>query len=269
MLIELKNKKKINVEIIGEGTPIIFVHSYLWDLNMWEPQLKEFSKKYKCIGIDLWGHGKSEPLDKIENYSLEELSEDIIEITEKLNIDKFIYVGLSVGAMLGGYLGLNHGNKILKMVLMDGYSGDEPNCTKGKYFYMLDTIEKIKMIPEEMADIITPMFFSKKENEEKGTLYKTFKNELLNKKAENIDTIVALGRGIFGRENILNRLENIKVPTMFMVGEEDIPRPVYESEEMGKLVKDSKVVIIPKGGHISNLENAEFVNTKIEEFIGE
>lgn len=267
MLLKLNNNKNINVEIIGEGFPIIFVHSYLWDSNMWEPQIKEFSKKYKCILIDLWGHGNSDSLEKLPLYSLEYLTWDIIEVTQKLNINKFIYIGLSVGAMIGAHLGIKYGDHLSKLILMDGYSGEEPHIIKEKYFNMLNIIEKDQMISKEMTDIIVPMFFSKKENSEKGFLYNKFELELLNKESKNINTIVALGKGIFGRQDILSLFSTITIPTLFLVGEEDIPRPPHESIAMSKLIKNSKIVIVPKSGHISNLENSKFVNKEILKFI--
>lgn len=267
MKIKLKNNKYINIEIKGEGFPIIFIHSYLWDLNMWSPQIKELSKFYKCISIDLWGHGKSDTLDdNITNYSIESLAKDIIEISEILNINKFMYIGLSVGAMIGSYLGIYYQDKISKLILMDGYSGKEPEITKEKYFNMLNIIQELQYIPDYLADIITPMFFSLKENKIQGNLFSTFKKSLLNIEKKNINTIVALGKGIFGRKNLLPQLNQIKVSTLFLVGENDIPRPISENKEMFDLIDNSELIIIPEAGHISNLENISFVNKKIYDF---
>ena len=101
MYITLRKNKKIKVNILGEGDPIIFIHSYLWDSNMWKPQLEELSKSFKCISIDLWGHGDSDFLNNEDTCSLKELTEDIVNIADQLNIKQFDYIGLSVGAMLG------------------------------------------------------------------------------------------------------------------------------------------------------------------------
>lgn len=267
MYITLRKNKKIKVNILGEGEPIIFVHSYLWDKNMWNPQLEELSKKFTCITVDLWGHGESDSLDKDDSCSLKDLALDIINIVDKLNIDQFNYVGLSVGGMLGTYLALSYGNRVKKLVLMDGYSGDEPTATQEKYFNLLNTIEHLRYIPEELANVITPMFFTKNESITEGALYKSFKSELMNKKEKNIDTIVKLGREIFQRENLLNEMKNIKNPILFLVGDEDIPRPIHESLEMHTLVKHSDFAVVPKAGHISNLENPNFVNIQIMDFL--
>lgn len=267
MFITLKNNKNMNIEIKGDGEPIFFIHSYLWDKNMWNPQVQELSKKYQCISIDLWGHGESDPLNEDEYCSLSTLTDNIIEIADILNIDKFHYIGLSVGAMLGAYLGLNYSERIKKMILLDGYSGAESPETKYSYFEMLKMIKKLGYIPENLIDTITPMFFSTEENKNKGHLYQYFKQKLTNENTSNINTIVTLGEAIFGREDLLGDLNKIKAPTLFMVGEEDIPRPIPESQEMNNSVKGSKLVIIPKAGHISNLENPNLVTEQIFNFL--
>ncbi|MGL5349786.1 MAG: alpha/beta fold hydrolase [Cetobacterium sp.] len=267
MYVVLRENKKMKINILGEGEPIIFVHSYLWDKNMWQPQLEELSKYFKCISIDLWGHGESDILNEKDCYSLASLSKDIIDVAKSLNISKFNYVGLSVGAMIGTYLALNYKESINKLVLMDGYSGIEPKETQSKYFLMLNSIEELGYIPEELTNIIAPIFFTKKEVINNGELYRNFKKELLNKENIKIKTIVNLGKGIFGREDILDKMEEIKNEILFMVGDEDIPRPQEESLKMHKLVKNSKFIIIPNAGHISNLENPIFVNKQLLKFL--
>lgn len=269
MYITLRKNKKLKLEILGNGEPIIFVHSYLWDKNMWDPQIKELSKNFKCICIDLWGHGESDFLDTNDSCSLDNLAGDIVSIADNLNIDTFNYVGLSVGAMLGTYLALNYNSRVKKLILMDGYSGSESSETLNQYLALLTSIEQLKFIPESLADIIVPMFFSKNESLTKGNLYKNFKNDLMNKKEININTIVKLGREIFKRENLLEKMPQIETPLLFMVGEEDLPRPVHESFEMHTLVENSKFITIPNAGHISNLENPNFVNLQIFNFLVE
>ena len=266
MLIKLKNNKKINVDIKGEGDAIFFVHSYLWDKKMWTPQVEELSKKYKCVSIDLWGHGDSELLDEEEHCTLSTLADNIIEVANSLDIERFYYVGLSVGAMIGTYLGLNYKEKIKKMVLMDGYSGVEPKETKEKYFYLLKTIKGLGYIPSDIANMIAPMFFTKNETLNEGSLYREFKEKLINEKRENINTVVMLGEAIFGRDGVLEEMNKIETPTLFMVGDEDIPRPTFESQEMCDLVKNSQLIVVPRAGHISNLENPIFVIEKILNF---
>ncbi len=259
--------KKLNVKIIGNGEPVVFIHSFLWDINMWEPQIKELSKKYKCILIDLWGHGESDLLDSSEEYPLEFLADDVMKTIESLNIDKYNYIGLSVGGMLAPYLLKKHSDKIDKIVIMDSYSGVEGKKEKDKYFMMFDLIEQIQYIPEKLASEIVPMFFSYKTIEKKEPIVEKFRESLLNMKKENINTIVSVGKGIFNRKNELDIYKETDKELLFMVGEDDVPRPYSETLEMHHFAKNSQFEVIPDAGHISNLENPNFVTKKLLEFL--
>lgn len=260
-------KGKLNYKIMGSGEPVFFVHSYLWDNDMWKYQVEEFAKEYKCIFIELWGHGSSGLLEGSGKYPLEELSDDIINVADELNIDRFNFVGLSVGGMIGCHLGVKYSNRLKKLVIMDSYIGEEPKQSQTLYFNMLDTIEKIGYIPKELANQIAPMFFSIKERTNKGALYTEFRDKLINMKKENVHTVVALGKGIFDRESLIDRLSEVEVPTLIMAGTEDMPRPLYESEEMHKLIKNSLLVPIKNAGHISVVENPTDINKAILKFL--
>lgn len=266
MLINLKNKKSLNVEITGEGENIVFFHSFLWDSQMWKPQIEKFSKNYKCINIDLWGHGLSDPLLETDEYTIESLAEDVKEALEILELKEYIYVGLSVGGMIGPVLHSIDKTRMKKLVIMDSYVGLEADQTKNLYFQMLAKVKFDRKIEEVLANQIAPMFFAPENSAKEIDIFKNFKNHLINLNEKNINTIFALGHGIFGRKNNLNLLKEINIPTLFLTGEFDIPRPKEEAIEMSKLVENSKVYIVPNSGHISNLENIEFVNKSLEEF---
>lgn len=264
--ITLKNNKKFAYTSEGEGEILVFIHSFLWDKEMWRPQIDFFKDNFKCISIDLLGHGDSSNLsENTEIYSIEEISKDVIEVLNELGVDKYHYIGLSVGGMLAPYIAEDKRTK--SITIMDSYVGREPLKTQEGYFQMLNSIKKLQFIPEPMVDVIAPMFFSPETTQKKTELYLNFHNHLLNLPKEKIDTIVATGFGIFGRNDALERLEKITIPTLYLSGEFDIPRPTEESKEMSHLTKNSDFKVIEGAGHISNLENPMRVNNYLKEFL--
>ena len=238
----------------GKGETLVFIHSYLWDKEMWRPQIEELKKDFRCIAIDLPNHGESRNI--IGNPSLDKIGKDISNFLKELKIEKYSYIGLSVGGMLAPYIYNLDKDKINKIIIMDSYVGEESLETKEVYFSMLDAIEKAKYIPDVLVEKIAPMFFSPS-IDKSGILYKSFVEKLKTIQGEKVEGIVKLGKAIFGRENALNLLSDIEVPTYFVVGEYDIPRPYNESVEMATYMKKSKVLKIKNAGHISNLENVE------------
>ena len=251
---------------LGNGYPILFGHSYLWSSKMWEPQIKELSKRFRCIVPDLWDHGGSDHLDKKET-SIELLSNQGWKLMEHLGISEFAIIGLSVGGMWGAELAFKHPEAVKALVLMDTFLGSEPEQTKKKYFFLLDTLEKEKRFSNALLDQIVPLFFSPFTANSNPGLIHHFRNTLAEIKQENIPGITSIGRAIFSRECKLNSLSKLEQPTLFIVGKDDIPRPPMESQKMASYVLNSKVKVIEKAGHISNLEQPESVTAILEDFI--
>lgn len=264
--VNITKDKQLSYISEGEGEVLVFIHSFLWDKEMWRPQIDILKNNYRCISIDLLGHGNSSNISTTnEVYSLEEISEDVIGVLDELGVESYHYIGLSVGGMLAPYI--SQDKRAKSMIIMDSFVGEEPLETLKGYFEILKTIKELQYIPKPMVDIIAPMFFSIKTVEDKTDLYSNFHNHLSNLCMEKVDSIVAMGFGIFGRSNNLKKLESITIPTLYLSGEFDIPRPKEESEKMSSLTKNSQFKIVRGAGHISNLENSDSVTNYIVDFL--
>ena len=162
--------------------------------------------------------------------------------------------------MLAPYLYELKKDNMKSIIMMDSYSGEEGIEKHNLYFKLLDMIEEYQTIPQPMAVQIANMFFAKNNCNVENKNYSNFLNRLQNFGKVNIKNIVTLGRAIFGRDNKLDVIPKISCPLYFIVGDEDEPRPPKESLEMSKLNKNSKYIVVENAGHISNLDNAKFIN---------
>lgn len=219
---------------------------------MWRPQLDHLKEHFRCIAVDLWDHGQSAHLGK-ESTTIKELADDAWQLMSHLGISHFGCVGLSVGGMWGTQLALDHPEAVSTLVLMDTYVGSEPEVTQAKYFGMLDQV--------------VPLFFSPYTLKENPELVSNFRHKLASIPEENIPGIVALGRAIFSRTSLLDRLPSLRVPALVVVGEDDIPRPPKEAVEMASLLPNGQLEVIPQAGHICNLEQVEAVTQLLDKFI--
>ncbi|WP_411389449.1 alpha/beta fold hydrolase [Pseudomonas sp. MPB23] len=250
----------------GTGPVVLLGQSYLWDRDMWEPQISALSKYYRVIVPELWGHGESGQMPE-QNASLDDLARQALLLLNHLAIDKINLVGLSVGGMWGARLALKVPGRINSLVLMDTYLGAEPDATREYYFSLLKTIEDMGYFPENLLDIVAPIFFRPGIDRE-SALYKNFRHSLTRFSTERLrDSIVPLGRHTFGRSDILNQLPHLNAgTTLVMCGEEDQPRPPAEAKEMAELI-GCPLVLIPDAGHICSRENPEFVNGALLTFL--
>ncbi|WP_207281402.1 alpha/beta fold hydrolase [Pseudomonas sp. FW300-N2F2] len=242
----------------GQGPVVLLGSSYLWDHSMWAPQIEVLSRDYRVIALDLWGHGQSGQLPE-GMTSLDDLARQALTLMDHLGIDRFNLVGLSVGGMWGARLALAAPERVQTLVLMDTYVGVEPEPTRQYYFSLFDKIEASGSIPEPLLDIVVPIFF-RPGIDPQSALYQQFRATLAALPTDRLRaSIVPLGRIIFGRDDILPRLHALDAKgTVVMCGDQDKPRPPSEAKEMAELI-GCPCLLIPEAGHISNLENPQFV----------
>ncbi|MCD8561126.1 MAG: alpha/beta hydrolase [Shewanella xiamenensis] len=253
---------------IGTGPTLLFGHSYLWDSAMWAPQIALLSKSYRCIVPDLWGHGQSGTVP--ENcHSLLDISEHMLALMDALELETFSLIGLSVGAMWGAELVLKAPARVKTLAMLDSFIGFEPEITRAKYFGMLDMIQTAGSIPPALINAISPLFFADNAKANNPELVQRFESDLAALTPERIPDIVKLGRIIFGRRDTLEFAEQFTLPCLIMVGVEDKARSVLESYLMSDAINGSQLVHIPNAGHISSLEQAEFVNQQLLAFLSQ
>ncbi|WP_299013408.1 alpha/beta fold hydrolase [uncultured Photobacterium sp.] len=260
------DSKVMNYLDKGEGPVLVLGHSYLWDHTMWAPQIEVLSQHYRCIVPDLWAHGQSDAAPE-KTRSLRDYADDILALLDHLNIEEFSVIGLSVGGMWAAELALKVPARVKALVMMDTFIGYEPEVTHAKYFGMLDTIAEQQAVPAPLVDVITPMFFAKNAVQDNPELVANFREFLENLKGERAVDVTRIGRMVFGRRDTFEDIEKLTLPTLIMVGVEDMPRPPLEAQLMHDAIDGSEYVVIPKAGHISNLEQPEVVTNKLIEFM--
>lgn len=256
----------VHYEEVGEGFPVLFGHSFLWDKDMWKPQLEALAKHFKCISVDLYDHGKSGhlPGDVTDLYSL---SEKYALFMKELGYEEYAICGLSIGGMWGAHLALNHPEHVKALIVMNSDLGLESNSTRARYDIMLEDMRSKKGFSKELLDVVIPIFFTDETMENGSDLPKSLRKSLDSVAEENIEGIERLGNIIFHRKNLLDQLYKLKMPTMIIAGDQDKARPKEESIVMAENAPSARLEIISNAGHISNLEQPDKVTGILLEFL--
>ncbi|CAM2942986.1 alpha/beta fold hydrolase [Vibrio mytili] len=250
----------------GEGPVLLFGHSYLWDSQMWAPQIEALSQNYRCIVPDLWAHGESD-IAPTSMCSLVDYAKHMLALMDHLQVEQFSIIGLSVGGMWGAELTAQAPERVKSLVLMDTFIGWEPEVTHKKYFAMLDTISQLQAVPAPIVETVVPLFFANNAEHDNPNLVASFKRHLETLQGERAVEVARIGRMVFGRRDVIDDSEKFALPTLIAVGCEDKPRPVFESYLMKDCITGSELVEIPAAGHISSLEQPEFVNQMLLNFL--
>lgn len=99
-----------------ETAPVLLLSNSLGtDMTMWNPQIAAFSARFRVLRYDSRGHGQSGA--PAGSYSIDRLGRDVIELLDALNIDTVDFCGLSLGGMIGQWLGIRAGDRLRRLVL--------------------------------------------------------------------------------------------------------------------------------------------------------
>ncbi|MEH6351809.1 MULTISPECIES: 3-oxoadipate enol-lactonase [unclassified Pseudomonas] len=99
-----------------QDAPVLVLSNSLGtDLHMWDEQVAAFSEHFRVLRFDTRGHGQS--LVTEGPYSIEQLGRDVLAMLDQLNLDKVHFCGLSMGGLIGQWLGINAGERLYKLVV--------------------------------------------------------------------------------------------------------------------------------------------------------
>jgi 3-oxoadipate enol-lactonase len=251
---------EINYELSGrkEGPAVILSHSLASSLKMWEPQMELLRSHFRVLRYDTRGHGLTETTPA--PYTLELLGKDAIGLLDALSIEKVHWVGLSMGGMIGQSVALNQPYRLLSLSLCDtgGVVPAEMQPIWNERIEGVRTIGMTSQFETTMERWFTPSFL--KSN---PPILNLIKEEFLSTPPEGYIGCASAIR----RLNYLERLHEIHLPTLIIVGEDDPATPVSASEAIHERIRNSRLVILPSARHLSNVEQAGLFNHHLLEFL--
>src|SRR5262245_32097951 len=116
----------LHYEEAGSGAPIVFVHEFAGDARSWEPQLRHFARRYRCIAYCARGYPPSDVPEGFERYSQERARDDVRSVLDALKIERAHVVGLSMGANATLHFGLTYSKRALSLTFAGGGYGSPP-----------------------------------------------------------------------------------------------------------------------------------------------
>lgn len=118
---------KLYYEETGSGIPVVFVHEFAGDHRSWEPQVRHFSRRYRCITYSARGYTPSDAPKDFERYSQDRARDDIRSVLDALKIDKAHIVGLSMGGFATLHFGFTYPQRARSLVIAGCGYGASPD----------------------------------------------------------------------------------------------------------------------------------------------
>src|SRR5262249_6756735 len=129
--VEVDGLKLSYRDTAGDGPTAVFVHGYTGNVRNWALNVRALREKYRCVSLDLPGHGESDRPGDHAVYGLEAVAERVAGAIRALGLQKVTLVGHSMGGMVSEYVALNHGELLRALVLVD--TAAEPLAERADY----------------------------------------------------------------------------------------------------------------------------------------
>ncbi len=250
----------ISCELTGrqDAAVVMLSHSLASSQVMWNPQMEALQSRFQVLRYDTRGHGDSDAPEKA--YTLEMLAADAVGLLDALGIDAVHFVGLSMGGMLGQCLALDHGHRLKSVTLCDT-AAEITAEVQPIWQAHIDAARKNGMqaqVDETLQRWFTPDYLKRN-----GPGVELIRRQIL---ATPVAGYIGCSEAI-RRLDYLDRLADIHLPTLIMVGEQDPGTPVAASEAMQERIAGSRLVVLPSARHLSNIEQAAAFNETLIDFL--
>jgi pimeloyl-ACP methyl ester carboxylesterase len=243
----------------GSGEPVILIHGFFFDTNMWNKNIDALSETFRVYAIDLWGFGYSDR--KSLNYGYELYARQLTKFMDKMGIDEAYLIGQSMGGGTIIKFTISNQHRVKKIILVN--SAGMPNKLP-----ITGRISNLPKIGELMYglnnDFIRKIILGKNFLYNKKLLTNEFFEQLTNfhKIERSSEVMLSITREQFF-DTLLSEIKllgGMEIPILIIWGREEKSIPLEVGQKLHGLLKNSTFEILKNAGHCSNIDQFEQFN---------
>ena len=259
---------RLHYEEAGEGTPILFIHEFAGDHRSWEPQVRFFSRRYRCISYAARGYAPSDVPDSLDAYTQAQAVADAVAVLDAAGVERAHVVGLSMGGFCTLHLGLRRPERALSLVVAGCGYGAQPERQES---FRAESAVVAESFREQGAEEVAKRYSL-------GPARVQFQNkdprgwqEFAHQLGEHDSTGAELTMlGVQARRpslyELTGELERMTTPLLLITGDED--EGCLEPDLMLKrTIPSAALLVLPRTGHTCNLEEPAAFNRAVADFI--
>ncbi len=258
---------RLHYEESGAGTPIVFVHEFAGDHRSWEPQVRHFSRRYRCVVYGARGYPPSEVPAELERYSQARARDDVRCVLDALKLERAHVVGLSMGSFATLHFGMAYSARALSLTVAGcGYGAHPAQHAK----FQEDSKALAQRIRDEgMARVAAtygrgPARVQFEAKDPRG--FAEFERMLAeHSPLGSANTMLGYQARRPSLYALVDELQRLRVPTLIVAGDED-DATLEAGLFLKRAIRSAGLVVLPKTGHVINLEEPALFNQLLESF---
>ena len=249
---------RLNVVDVGSGKPIVFVHGVGGDSTNWRPQIEEFRSSNRVIAIDSRGFGRSDRT--YGDMTLGDFADDVIGVLDRLEVEQCVFVGLSMGGMIGQAVAVQAPSRLAGLVLSDtsSHANEEIQQT---VIGAGDAAVSGGM--GAVADMFAAASFTPDASARQLPCYLEFHEQF----SSSDPHAFRIGLHAIAALDFTDQLKALEVPTLVLCGDGDAFTPWEHSERIHQAIPGSRLEKVVGAGHMANMEQPASFNSLLKQFL--
>jgi pimeloyl-ACP methyl ester carboxylesterase len=252
--------QEIAYEDSGSGPPLVLLHGFPFDREMWSPQVRGLSEHFRVLAPDYPGFGRSSVPS--ESFTIESLAEVVADFLDAIGIKEAVFLA---GLSMGGYVALafarQRPDRLRRLILADTKAAPDDEKAKAGRDRMCRLAQETGATG--IIDLLLPKLVSDETQLTRPEVLEQIKRIAAR---QTVSAIIFALCALRDRPDATQGLARITAPTLILVGEHDAITPHQCSSEMAEKISGSQLVTIPGVGHMSNLEDPARFNEHIRNF---
>jgi 3-oxoadipate enol-lactonase len=251
---------EIFYEVLGGGPPAVLLHPFPANHDLWKPAAQALVTRYRVILPDLRGHGDSGIGQG--PATMEKHAADLARVLDHEEARRAPFVGVSIGGYVLFEFWRKYRARVEGLVLCNTKaSADVPEARAGRLQAAADVMEHGT---ERFFESMLPKLMGRTTQSTRPDLVEGALRMMRKMSAEDVAMVQ---RGMAERQDSMEILKTINVPTLLVTGDEDILTGVADAELMRRNIPGSQMRVIAKAGHYSPWEQSEEAGKLLRQFL--
>lgn len=258
-MITFANGRAIGYDDVGSGIPVLFLHGFPHNRALWSPQLGALATPARTVCMDLRGFGET---DAGSPGGVDGYADDAAALLTSLGIDRAVIVGLSMGGYASFAFWRRYPERVRALVLCDTRATADNESARGA------RREMQALVLEQGSTAVANQMIAGMVGRTTRAKHPELVDELHRMMSRApADGVVGALDALMTRADSTPTLASINVPTLIIVGDEDVLTPVKDARAMHLAIPGSRMEVIAGAGHVSNMERPATFNHILSEFL--
>jgi 3-oxoadipate enol-lactonase len=249
----------------GEGRTLLLLHAFPLSADQWLPQLHRVPPGWRFIAPDLRGFRGVGPAFEdpgLHDLSIDDYADDVLALATHLDLERLVVCGVSMGGYVALAVRRRAGDRVIGLVLSNTKSGADSAEARAGRDKTIDLARREG--PEAIARDMVPRLLGATSRRQQPDLEDAVRRLIV---VNSTDAIVTALGALKSRPDSTPMLPDIACPALVITGDEDVIIPVTEAEAMDRALPRSTLNVMPRIGHLSNLEDPVGWNRALGEWL--